>query len=407
MQPPVKGKRVAVISNAGGVAIMAVDSAEHFGLSLVELTQDVTLELKQYLPEAASVHNPIDILGDADDRRYQDTLSCIIQSEGIDAIMLICTPQFMTDRRAVIRGMSNSIEKARRLGIVLITVFPSVTEDGLQDELDRYDLPNYEFPEVAMRSLADAVHCKESMEQLMAWEQRPFRIDRVEKVHAWIDALLTQGLTYLNEPQSYELLALYNVPIAQYGFAHDEGEAMSRALSFEYPVVAKVVADGVFHKYDIGGVETDIKGVLDMEKAFLRLSDTVSKSQFKGVLVQEQVKGGVELIIGVEYHPGFGHAIMFGLGGTLVEVMKDVVFAMAPLSRSRAEEMVFSIKGAKLFSSFRGRPPVDTGAIVELLLTFSDLVMEEPRIASLDINPLFASHHGVTIADARVVLREK
>lgn len=403
-QPVPKGDKLLVVTNAGGQGIMAMDSAEKYHLKIAELTEEEQHSLKKLLPTAASVKNPIDILGDADTERYQNTLKNLMQSNAFDLLIIICTPQFMTKREEILKSFKSIIEKARKRNIPIAAVFTNVQDDAVMKLFDDYDLPNYEFPEQAVKALSYySIFGKYSQtEELNPSKKLAER--KYLTIKKQFDDLKLVGERYLNEIQSYSLLKEFGFDIANYKVANDLKEAL-QANKVKYPMVAKIIAKGVIHKFDIGGVVVNINNKSELIEAYSKLSRCVPADRFQGVVLQSMVKKGVELIMGIKYHEGFGHAIMFGLGGTRVEILQDVSFGMAPLSKTKALQMINSIKGVKLLEGYRSQLPVNKEGLANLLLKLSDIVYNYPEINSLDLNPVFASETDILVADARIFIK--
>jgi acetate---CoA ligase (ADP-forming) len=403
-QPVPGSNRLAVLTNAGGLGIMAIDAAEKYGLEIAKIPKEVQVDLKKFLPLAASVNNPVDILGDAYAGRYQQVLKLLLQFKVFDMLLIICTPQFMTDRSSILKAIKDLVAVVRKKNIAFVAVFPAAVDQEINNLFDNYDLPNYEFPEQAIKALA-YYHKYVNLSKTTALRSVHKLTERKYKhLKKSIDEVVEKKKGYLNEIQSYEVLKEYGIPIAKYSLAHDLKDALVEGKKLGFPLVAKIVASGVIHKFDIGGVVVNIKDERQLIEAYEQLSILVTPDRFKGVLLQTMVNEGIELIMGTKYHRGFGHAVMFGLGGTYVEVMEDVSFAMAPLTKAKARKMVESIKGVKLLNGYRSKPPVNKEGVVNLLLKLSQIVNDFPKIKSLDLNPVFASERGVLVADARVIL---
>ncbi|WKV11414.1 acetate--CoA ligase family protein [Marivirga harenae] len=403
-QPVPGGNKLLVVTNAGGQGIMAMDSAEKNHLKIAELTEDLQQELKKILPAAASVKNPIDILGDAAADRYKDSLKILMESNIFDLLLIICTPQFMTQRVAILQDLKSLIEKARNRKIPIAAVFPAVKDEAVNKLFDEYDLPNYEFPEQAVKALSYSSNYGQFAVGKEISTSQKLAERKYSTIKKQIDELKIAGARYFNEIQSYNLLKVLGLPIAPYKVVTNLKQALETS-KVKYPMVAKIVAKGVIHKYDIGGVIVNIENKKELIEAFGKVSNCVSTDRFQGVVLQSMVKEGVELIMGIKYHEGFGHAIMFGLGGTRVEILQDVSFGMAPLSKEKALQMIQSIRGIKLLEGYRSQPPVNKEGLADVLLKLSDIVYNFPEISSLDLNPVFASEKEIIVADARIFIK--
>ncbi|WMN11002.1 acetate--CoA ligase family protein [Marivirga salinae] len=403
-QPVPKGDKLLVVTNAGGQGIMAMDSAEKYHLKVAELLEEEQHLLKTLLPPPASVKNPIDILGDATADRYRDTLRDLIKLNSFDLLLVICTPQFMTKREEILKSLKSILEKARKRNIPIAAVFPNVQDDAVMKLFDEYDLPNYEFPEQAVKALSYYSNFGKYSQTEELNPSKKLAERKYLTIKKQIDELKKAGERYFNEIQSYSLLKEFGFEIAPYAVSTNLKEALQTS-KIKYPMVAKILAKGVIHKYDIGGVIVNISNKNDLIEAFSKISTCVSADRFQAVVLQSMVKNGVELIMGIKYHEGFGHAIMFGMGGTKVEILQDVIFGMAPLSKTKALQMINSIKGVKLLEGYRSQPPVNKEGLANLLLKLSYIVYNFPEISSLDLNPVFASETELLVADARIFIK--
>ena len=408
-QPLPRGNRVAIVTNAGGPGIMATDAAVRFGLQLAELSPATREKLKESLPATASLRNPIDVIGDARADRYRSAVRTVLEDENVDMGMVILTPQSMTDveeTASVVPDAVKGIDKP----VVCAFMGAKDVAPGVAI-LRKAGIPNYAFPEDAVRSLAAA-------ERLVALHEIPRRemtvfndldIDAAKKIIA--AALDGHEKRYLTQAECRPLLECYRLPLLRSAIAQNADDAAKTAASFGTPVVMKVMSADVVHKFDAGGVLLNIHGADEARAAYSKIHQNVAKAvpgaQIQGILIEEMARKGVEVILGASRDARFGPLMMFGLGGTLVEVLKDVSFRLAPMWQISAERMVHQIRSFKVLDGFRGSPPSDIGAIVNTLLRLSALVCNHPEISELDINPLIvhAQGEGCSVADSRVMLR--
>ena len=409
-QPLPRGNRVAIVTNAGGPGIMATDAAVRFGLQLAELSPVTREKLKGSLPATASLHNPIDVIGDARADRYRSAVRTVLEDENVDMGMVILTPQSMTDveeTAAVVPEAVKGIDKP----VVCAFMGAKDVAPGVAI-LRKAGIPNYAFPEDAVRSLAAA-------ERLVALQEIPRReitvfndldVDRAQGLIA--AALDGHEKRYLTHAECRPLLECYRLPLLRSAIVHSADDAAKTAVSFGTPVVMKVMSADVVHKYDAGGVLLNIHGADEARAAYNKIHQNVAKAvpgaEIQGILIEEMARKGVEVILGASRDARFGPLMMFGLGGTLVEVLKDVSFRLAPMWQISAERMVREIRSFKVLDGFRGNPPSDINAIVDALLRLSALVCNHPEISELDINPLIvhAQGEGCSVADSRVMLRK-
>jgi len=409
-QPLPKGNRIAIVTNAGGPGIMATDTAMRQGLKLAELTTDTKVTLKKSLPATASLRNPIDVIGDARSDRYKSALRSVMMDENVDMGVVILTPQSMTEieeTAAAVPEALSGIDKP-----VVCSFMGAKDVAAGVNILRKAGIPNYSFPEDAIRSLASA-------DRLVKWYEYPRRehptfddldVEGAKKIIA--QALDGHEKQYLTQAECRPLLACYKLPLLKSGVAGSAEEAAKLAASFGAPVVMKVMSADVVHKFDAGGVLLNINGAEEAAVAYNKIHANVKKAvpnaKIQGILIEEMARKGVEVILGASRDARFGPLMMFGLGGTMVEVLKDVSFRLAPMWRISAERMVHSIHSFQVLDGFRGTPPSDIHAIVDTLLRLSEMVCNHPEISELDINPLIvhAAGQGCSVADSRVMLRK-
>jgi len=408
-QPLPKGNRVAIITNAGGPGIMATDAAVRHGLQLAEVSDATREKLRPALPPTASLRNPIDVIGDARADRYKAAVRTVLEDENVDMGIVILTPQSMTD----IEGSAAIVPEAvKGINKPVVCSFMGARDVAPGVEiLRKAGIPNYPFPEDGVKSLAAADRLV-SLHEIPRREMPVFNDLQVDKAHELIRQLLgSQKERYLTQAECRPILECYKLPLLGSGVAQSAEEAGAIAQKFGKPVVMKVMSADVVHKFDAGGVLLNITGRDEARAAYDKIYRNVEAhvpgAKIQGILIEEMAGKGVEVILGASRDPRFGPLMMFGLGGTLVEVLKDVSFRLAPMWRISAEKMVQQIRAFKVLDGFRGTPPSDIEAIVDTLLRLSTLVCNHPEISELDINPLIvhAKGKGCSVADSRMMLR--
>ena len=405
-QPLPRNDRVAIITNAGGPGIMATDAIERSGLSLAALTQETMDKLRQALPSAASVLNPVDVLGDALADRYQAALKLVSADPNVGALIVILTPQYVTQIDETARAVA---DVAGQSNIPLLTCFmgEANTESGVKI-LTAHNIPNYVVPERAVAALKTMVNQRH-------WQERPlpefetFDVDR-ERVAQVFQQVRASGRTQIGDAEARAILEAYRIPIPASKLCKTTDEAAAFAEEIGYPVVMKIASPDILHKTDIGGVRLNVASVSDVRDSCdllnFRALRYMPDAEIWGCLVQQQVRGGKEVILGMNRDPQFGPLVMFGLGGIYVEVLKDIAFRIAPFSRDEANEMIQEIRSFSLLRGVRGQPPSDIKAVTDTLLKLSQLVTDFPEIVEMDINPLmvFEEGRGVMGIDMRLVL---
>ena len=405
-QPLPRNDQIAVITNAGGPGIMATDAIEKAGLRVASLTEETMNKLREALPPAASVLNPVDVLGDALSDRYKAALSLVSRDPNIGALMVILTPQFMTEIEETARAVG---EVARNSEIPVLACFmgEANTQAGVKI-LTEHSVPNYIVPEqavAALKAMVDQRHWQDT--PLPQFERFDVDSERVARVFAKVRA---DGRLQIGDAEARDILEAYRIPIPASRLCASADEAVAFAEEIGYPVVMKIASPDILHKTDIGGVRLNVSSATEVRDSFdlmtFRALRHMPDATIWGCLVQQQVRGGKEIILGMNRDPQFGPLVMFGLGGIYVEVLKDVAFRVAPFSRDEANAMMREIRSFNLLRGVRGQPPSDIGACVDTLLKLSQLVTDFPEIVEMDINPLmvFEEGRGVMGIDMRLVL---
>ncbi len=407
-QPLPKGRRVAIVTNASGPGIMATDACIRYGLEMSALRPETTEHLRKGLPPTANLHNPVDVIGDAQHDRYEHALGSVLADPNVDGLIVILTPQAMTDIETIAQTV---VEAAKLQQKPVLASFMGVMDVSAGVKvLERHGVPHYKFPEGACRALA-------SMARYVTWLERPrtevrcFVVDRLA-AQAVIDRVRAEERCNLVEVEAGNILKAYNIPVVESTIAGTVGEAEAVAAKVGYPVVIKIASPDILHKADVRGVAVGIEDAEQLRRTHQRMMANVAAAaptaKILGVTVQPMMRGR-EVIIGMKRDERFGPMIMFGLGGTYVEVFKDVTFRLAPIREYGAERMVRSIKASKILNGFRGEPPADLEAVKECLLRVSQLAMDLRDVEELDINPLvvFERDKGCMALDARIVLSQQ
>ncbi|MDD9301109.1 MAG: acetate--CoA ligase family protein [Desulfobacter sp.] len=399
------GDRVAIVTNAGGPGIIATDMSEQSGLQLAKFSPETVKELKKYLPPTANFHNPVDVIGDAAKDRYENTLATVLGDRNVDAVLIILTPQSMTDAigtaESIVSIAKNSIKP-------ILCAFMGVVDvsDGVR-LLQQHRVPVYQFPESAARSLgALRQSVKWLFRRILPQYELSYDRDKAQKI---IQGYMDEGRTVLGELDGNEILKCYGFNTIPMALAKTAAEATKIAKDIGYPVVMKIVSPQILHKSDAGGVEVRIEDKEGVKTTFERIMKNAraydSDAVLEGVLVQRMAPKGKEVILGVTKDPVFGHAVMFGLGGIFVEVYKDVAFRLSPMGRNVARRMVKSIKGYPILKGLRGEAPSDIEAIEKNIVSLKAMVDHHPMIRELDINPLFVHEDGKGTTVADIIIR--
>ena len=400
-----KSRRTAVITNAGGPGILAADALEPFGLELPDLSPATVEKLRPLFPAEASLRNPLDMIASATPDRYRTALAAILEDPQIDSAVALFVPPLRISEVEVSEAIAKAAVRYPAKPVFAVLMGQEGLPQGRAD-LHEAGVPAFIFPESAARALAARCRHRE-------WQERPvvvleqLAVDRAA-ARRLIDGARAQGRTRLSESDALDLLAAYGVPVTRAPLATSADEAVRFAESVGYPVVLKIVAPAIVHKTEAGGVQVDIRSPAEVRKAHAAILKGAQRAApdapVEGVLVQQMIRGGREVIVGMTRDPSFGPLVMFGLGGILVEVLRDVVFRIAPFGRQDVRDMIRGIQGIKLLEGVRGAPPVKFEALEDILLRVSQLVVDFPEIAELDVNPVLAFDTGVLAVDARVLL---
>jgi acetyltransferase len=397
------GSGVAILTNAGGPAVLATDRCERHDLSLASFRSETIDRLREVLPAAASLYNPVDILGDASAQRYSDSVDAILADGSVSAILCIVTPQVMTDADAI---AATIIERVSDSSTPLIGCFMGDTSvESARQALRDARIAQYPFPERAIDSLAAMVRYRAiaSRGSQFAPSARVLDVAR-----ALIHSSSTERGTFITGQAAAKVVAACGIAVPAGDIATTADEAADLGAHIGYPVVAKIASPDILHKSDTGGIITGIGNESELRSAYDtvigRARTLVSDAAILGVHVQSQIPPGREVIVGIDRDPTFGPMLMFGLGGVYVEALRDVVFRMCPVDHQEAREMIASIRSYPLLRGVRGEPAADLDALADVLVAISWLAAEIPLIEEIDINPLIvgAAGAGATAVDVRI-----
>ena len=411
--PLPEGKRLAIVTNAGGPGIMTTDAAIRHGLTLAKFTPETEANLKEHLPATANIHNPVDVIGDADYQRYECALKSVLDDPGVDGAIVVLTPQKMTDVLETAQIVPKVLETVHKP--VLCSFMGIVDVSAGVKYLVEHNIPNYSFPEAAVRAFASMTKFSDRLAPGKSQKRRhvTYAVDKAA-VTDIIDAKLKDAdRVHLPEQEANEILALYGFPLLKSRLITNEDEIEAALKFVGPPVVMKISSREVVHKFDVGGVILKIETAEQAREAYKKIIANVRRAEPKaiidGILMEKMAKGGIEVILGANQDPKFGPLCMFGLGGTFVEALKDVTFRLAPMWELSAEEMIRSIKAFRILQGVRGAPPSDIEAIKDCILRMSQLVSDHPRISEMDLNPVivYAEGQGCTIADSRIMLQRE
>jgi acetyltransferase len=411
-QPQPKGPRLTIVTNAGGPGVLATDALVTGGGELAQLSAETLTVLDGLLPAAWSHNNPVDILGDASPQRYAEALATAAQDPNSDGLLVILTPQAMTDPVATAEQLRPYAQIAGKP--VLASWMGGEEIEPGEEVLRGANIPNFPYPDTAARMFNYMWRYNYNLRALYETPVLPgdagSSMNR-ERARQILEAVRQEGRTLLTEVESKQLLAAYEIPVVETRVAGSEDEAVACAAAMGYPVVLKVYSTTITHKTDVGGVQLNLANEEEVRTAYRAIEESVREragaAHIQGVTVQPMIQWtGYEIIIGSSIDPQFGPVLLFGMGGQLVEVFKDRALALPPLNSTLALRMMERTRIYTALQGVRGRRPVDIAGLQHLLVRFSQLVVEQRLIKEIDINPLLASPDRLIALDARVVLYE-
>ena len=409
-QPRPRGNRLCIVTNAGGPGVLATDALVNGGGELAELSAETMKAFDDFLPAQWSHNNPVDILGDAEPERYAKSLEIAAKDSSIDGMLVVLTPQEMTNPTQIAEKLK---PYAKGLGKPVLASWMGGTEVSAGEEiLKQAGIPTFEFPDAAVNAFNYMWKYSYNLKGLYetpAMPQHPEASVQRAKAEHIIQEVRKSGRTILTEYEAKQVLKCYDIPTVETRIATTEKEAVEVAAELGYPIVLKIYSLTITHKTDVGGVQLNLRDADAVKTAFQNIKKAVTEKagaeHFQGVTVQPMAKlDGYELIIGSSMDSQFGPVILFGTGGQLVEVFKDSALALPPLNSTLARRMMEQTKILKALKGVRGRKPIDLAALEELLVRFSQLVVEQRWIKEIDINPLLASPDRLLALDARVVV---
>jgi acetyltransferase len=409
-QPRPRGPRLTILTNAGGPAVLATDALIGNGGELAEISRETMDALNDFLPAPWSHANPVDVLGDADPERYAKTLETAAEDPQSDGLLVILTPQDMTDPTATAERLAPYANGTSKPVLASWMGGPAVAAG--ESILNGAGIPTFAYPDTAARAFTNmwkyTYNLRSIYETPEPAEDEGADRGRVEEI---VDHVRESGRTILTEFEAKQVLAAYGIPTVRTEVARSPGEAVKLADRLGYPVVLKLDSETITHKTDVGGVRLNLQDSGEVRRAYEEMENSITENygpeDFGGAAVQRMVSlDGYELIVGSSPDPQFGPVMLFGSGGTLVEVYRDRALALPPLTTTLARRMMERTRIFEALRGVRGRAPVDLGALEKLLVRTSQLIVEQPWIKELDINPLLASPERLIALDARIVLHE-
>ena len=405
-QPLPAGPNICIVTNAGGPGIIAADAVEQSLVKMARLSPPTVERLRAALPPTAGLYNPVDVIGDAKEDRYQAALDAVAADPEVNCVLALSTPQAMTDYDKYAEAVGQS---AKQSGKPFFSAFMGEASLPKAREILRsHGIPQYPYPEPAVKTFEAMVKYRNWLDSAPA-APRQFPADR-ERVATMFQEARRQGRNQLGEREAREVIAAYGFRLPQNVLTRTVDEAVATAKRIGFPVALKIVSPDILHKTDVGGVRLNLQDADAVAEGFASIDASVRRffpsAVIQGIAVQEMVAGGKEVILGMTRDPSFGPLLMFGLGGIYVEVLKDVAFRVAPIGPDEAEVMIREIRSFPLLRGVRGEKPSDMAAMVEALERLSQLCTDFPEILELDVNPLLVKPEGsgAVAIDARLAL---
>ncbi len=410
-QPLPRGDRIAVLTNAGGPAVLAADALETVGLKLAAPGPETRAALRAALSPDAGVNGPVDMLGGADERQYRAALEVLLDDPANDGVLVILVPTVLNRPAAIVEAVVSVCRERKPQKPILLCLFGEASLEEAYAAADRGGLPAYRFPEDAVRAIGIMRRRARWLETEHSGARLPSGV-AAQRARDLLAAARQNGLRALDAAAGRALLDIYGIPTPKDKLATTPDEAARFAAEIGFPVALKLASPDILHKTEVGGVLLNVQDKAAAREGWqaivARARAAHPQAEIRGVQVQQMVTGGQEIILGVKRDPIFGPLVMFGLGGVYVEALADVSFRLAPLSEKDAEEMIDEVRSAKLLSGLRGAPPADRAALVEAILRVGQLAADCPEIEELDVNPLLVlpAGQGALAVDVRVVLSE-
>lgn len=412
-QPRPKGPKLAILTNAGGPGVLATDALVESGGKLAKLSERTLGRIDEILPAHWSHNNPVDVLGDADATRYAKTLDVLLDDEGVDGVLVILTPQAMTQPTKTAEILKMSSGKSSK-PVLASWMGADDVKDGRQI-LGMSKIPNFAFPDEAARLFQSTWRYSENLKDLY---ETPISSGfsaksdflAAERTQTMLEAIRESGRTLLTEEESKKILNSYDIPCVVTEIADTVQKAVQIAGAMGYPVVLKLHSHSITHKSDVGGVRLNLQNADDVQEAFEGIRRSVQsrfENGFDGVTVQPMIRGGYEVILGSNADAQLGPMILFGVGGKLVEVFKDHAIGLPPLNTNLATRLMEETRIFQALKGVRGEKSADLSRLADVLVRFSQLVAQQRWIKEIDVNPLLVSSDQIVALDARIVLYEK
>ncbi len=414
LQPPMQGDNLLIITNGGGVGVLATDAAEKAGLPLQFAPQDVQLELKKHMPDFGSAKNPVDLTGMAGNEWYSESVRYSFAHPWVQGLTVLYCETAMTDPMEIAKSIKQAVDASgvKEKPITISFVGGERSEKAMKWLVEN-NIPAYGAPDIAIGAMA-ALREYARMREMGISNPVPVPNDSQKIVQKIFASVRTDNREALTEIEAKDVFRAYGLPVVQTVLAKTEEEAVKLARKIGYPIVMKIVSPDILHKSDAGGVKVNIKDESSLREAYKTILANAKSykpdAKIHGIVIQEMAPWGTEVIIGSVNDATFGPTIMFGLGGIFVEVLKDVTFRVAPVSTSQANQMIGEIRGAPILAGVRGEAPRDRKALADTLAKYASMILDlQDEILETDANPVLVYQEGtgLKVVDARMILKKK
>ena len=413
-QPPMKGDNMLVITNGGGVGVLATDAAERYGIPMKFAPEDVQAEMKKHMPEFGSAKNPVDMTGMAGNDWYYETVRYAISNKWVDSVVVLYCETAITNPPEIAEAIKRAVEDSKITDKpITVSFVGGEKSEKAMGWLVEHGIPAFFAPDVAVNAMA-ALREYAVLQENKKSDGAKTDEKALKLALEVIAGARAAGRDSLTEIEAKKVFEAYGMPTTKIGLAKTEEEAVKLATQIGYPIVMKIVSPDILHKSDAGGVKVNLKDEAGVREAYNTILKNAkaykADADVHGVAVQEMAPWGTEVILGSVNDPTFGPTVMFGLGGIFVEVLKDVTFRVTPVAKPEAEQMINEIRSAAILAGVRGEAPRDRKAMAETVVKYSSMILDlKDEIAESDANPvlLYSEGEGLRVADARIILKKK
>ncbi len=411
-QPLPENDKVAIVTNAGGPAIIATDAVEKFGLKMARFSKDTVDKLRENLPSEANIYNPVDIIGDARENRYRFALETVLQDQNVDSVLVLLCPAAVTEPEKTAKTIVDLNKNYSEKPVMAVYMGGKTLAEG-KDYLTNHNIPTFTFPEPSVHSLQGMFKYNEQLKAPESKDIEELPGINMKSVRETINGVFNDRRVVLLGHEASAVMSAYGIPNSKIFLAKSDDEAVNISENISYPVALKISSPRIAHKTDVGGVEIGLHSEKEVRKAYQKIMENVTHylpdAPIHGIEVQDMVDEGVEVIVGMSRDIQFGPLLVFGLGGIYVNLIEDVSFRLASALTNRDEvrQMISETKAYNLLTGYRGKKPADLDALTDTILRTARLVTDFEEITEMDINPVRVHHKGSTALDIKITIEQK